>query len=91
MKIKKPTKEDLRREQATDTWREVAREAKEHGLLLRRVTVNHYKLSAKGKDWSLDLYPGDQTILSSAPFRTDVQSPWTLGDVVKAVAEKLER
>lgn len=82
-------------DQAARDFSAAARLASEHGLVLTRCTQDHYHLRAFEDGcvcWLYNLYPGKCRIWPDPHHRGPflrVPAPWTLVDVVRAVADRL--
>lgn len=81
---KKLRGEAVRRENEA-LFREAGAKAKAGGMVLRRLTGQHFQLINRQAGWQLELYPAKQLIRGSPGAPHIALRPWTLLDVVVAV------
>lgn len=80
--------------QAAAEFRQAAKLANEHNLVLTQCSTVHYQLRAfqDGRvAWLYNLYPGKRRIWSDRKYRGSflrVPKFWTLTDVIQAVADR---
>ena len=74
-----------RRDQARDEFPEAAERAKEHGLVLARMSGRHYRLIDDVNRWGLDIYPANHRLLlhmGVPPLLKNLPKDWGLLDIV---------